>query len=221
MVQVYPLRVGDNRSFINYTYLVVDAFNKEAIIVDPGWEREIIIDTLIQTQCCLKGILLTHHHFDHAQLAPDFASLFDVPVFINAMEKDMYNFTCPNLIVVDSDECIIIGKFAVTAYHTPGHTLGSMCYLIDDNLFTGDTLFIEGCGICNTEGAAAMYHSLKKLQTHIHPLTKIFPGHSYGRSPGVEFKSMINDNIYFHMNDIKQFVAFRTRKNQTRIFDFK
>lgn len=215
------MRVGDQCSFINYTYVVVDADTKEAIVVDPGWEFDKITDFLFKTGSVLKGVLLTHHHFDHVQLAPDLATAFNVPVFMSTIESEIYNYSCVNLLRISPEQEFSAGRIKVFPYHTPGHTQGSTCFGINNNLFTGDTVFIEGCGICGEEGAAAMFDSLEKLRTRIHPETRIYPGHSYGAQPGVAFKQVLRENIYFNLHEMNRFVAFRTRKNQKGIFNFR
>jgi hydroxyacylglutathione hydrolase len=71
---------------------------------------------------------------------------------------------------------------------TPGHTPGSICYLIGDNLFSGDVLFYEGCGICpDIASAHTMFASLERLKTLLRPETRVYPGHCYGMPPGQPF----------------------------------
>ncbi|HWC54650.1 MAG TPA: MBL fold metallo-hydrolase, partial [Chitinophagaceae bacterium] len=112
MIKVYPLRVRKG-SFINYTYLVVNEWTNESIIIDPAWELDTITTYLLKTNSHLKGILLTHHHRDHTLLAPVLASRFGVPVFMGMIEKEFYNFNCLNLEVVSSDLLFSIGGFGI------------------------------------------------------------------------------------------------------------
>jgi hydroxyacylglutathione hydrolase len=100
---------------------------------------------------------------------------------------------------------------------TPGHTMGCFCYLIEDNLFTGDVLFAEGCGMCpNLPAAYTMFESLSKLKAIIMPHTRIYPGHSYGQQPGQLFSFLLKDNIYLQFSDKESFSAFRLRKGQNK-----
>jgi len=222
MIQVYPLRVSKGL-FINYTYLVVDKTSREAILIDPGWEFDTIIDCLLKTKSDLKAVLLTHHHADHTQLASDFARAFDVPVLMSRVERDFYNFKCLNLKPIPPDQLFYVGNFEIFPYLTPGHTKGGVCFQIENHLFTGDTLFVEGCGMCAGAGADAgdMYNSLKKLKINIEPQVRIYPGHSFGIAPGVTFHYLLTQNIYFHFKESAMFVAFRMRKHQTGLFNFK
>lgn len=222
LLKVYPLRVGNQRSFINYTYLLVDQRTNEAVIIDPGWEFDTITASLFAAGAVLKGVLLTHHHADHTQLASDFARVFNVPVWISEIERDHYSFTCRNLRTVRPDGLFSVGNFEIFPHHTPGHTKGSLCFQLGNCLFTGDTLFIEGCGICLSEGGALeMFNSLQKLKASINPSVLIYPGHSYGITPGVTFTYLLTQNIYFHFKKGSDFVAFRLRKNQKGLFNFK
>jgi hydroxyacylglutathione hydrolase len=99
-----------------------------------------------------------------------------------------------------------------------------VCYLVGNNLFTGDVLFAEGCGACPNEPAAhAMYESLDFLKRYLKPNTKIYPGHSYGKMPGQFFSNVLHDNLYLQFKDKNTFTSFRLRKGQNRakMFDFK
>ena len=107
---------------------------------------------------------------------------------------------------------------------TPGHTPGCMCYLIGGNLFTGDVLFTEGCGMCSDlEAAHAMFASLQDLKTRIKPHTRIFPGHSYGEQPGQTLSQLLKDNIYLQFSNKESFAAFRLRSGQNiaKMFSFQ
>lgn len=221
MLKVYPLRVGEG-IFINYTYLLTDETTKEAIIIDPGWEFETVKRCLYETKCDLKAILLTHHHADHTGLASRFANQFSIPVLMGAVEMDYYNFRCLNLISFPPDRMFYIGGFEIFPHLTPGHTKGSICFQIANYLFTGDTLFVEGCGICTGEhGAKEMFDSLQRLKSDIGRDVIIYPGHSFGITPGVTFSYLLTQNIYCHFNEASTFVAFRLRKNQKGLFNFK
>lgn len=222
MVTVHSLRVRKG-PLINYTYLVVNRASKEALLVDPGAEQEIVLKRIDETGSTIKGILLTHHHKDHTALAGFFAEAFDAPVYMNITEQLFHGFECPNLQLFSPGSVFQAGGMDVFPWHTPGHTKGGVCYQVQDHLFTGDTLFVEGCGMCFGPGGDPldMYHSLQQLRLYIDPSVSIYPGHSYGIEPGVSFQYVLRENIYFHFKEPDAFVSFRMRKHQRNLFNFK
>ena len=136
---------------------------------------------------------------------------------MSKQEINRYQFRCSNLTPLDEQDRIPIGSGNVTPILTPGHTCGSMCFLFEGNLFTADTLFAEGCGICFAEGSnpAELFHSIQKLKAMIPPETRILPGHSYGLPPGQPFSRLLNQNIYLQFEKEEDFIAYRMRSGQT------
>ena len=201
----------------NYNYLVVDNNSRDAVLVDPAWELSTLEGALEEHQANLKAILVTHSHVDHVNLCDTFAKRWKVPVFMSKAEIDFYNFYCTNLTPLESETPFDCGTFRLLPYFTPGHSYEGVCYQIDDNLFTGDTLFTEGCGICVGKGADphAMFASLQMLKQRIAPETRIYPGHSFGRPSGQPMSDLLKNNLYLQFDNAEQFVAFRMRKGQS------
>ncbi len=218
---IQPLKVT-NLSMINYCYLIVNTNLNTALIIDPAWELQTIESALKQHQVQLKGILLTHHHFDHVHLAKPLALQYQIPVFMSQAEINFYDFKCPNLNAISKFEFFTLANIIIKPIFTPGHTYGGSSYLIENNLFCGDTLFIEGCGMCWGAGANAntLFHSLQILKT-LPPQTLVYPGHSYGKTPGQTLQYVLKHNLYLHFSQEQDFVTYRMRKNQTGFFNFK
>ena len=206
-----------NHLFItNQCYLVYE--HNTGILVDPAWDYKLINGFLVDHNIILKAVLLTHAHPDHTNLAQQFAKTYNVPVFISAIEMDTYGFDCLHLKSVSHLQKIQIERFSITPMLTPGHTAGSICYLIDHHLFSGDTIFIEGVGICID--ANKMYDSVQFLKHYLPCDTIFWPGHSFGEAPGKTLAYLLKNNIYFQFENRKHFVDFRTRKNQPDPFAF-
>lgn len=206
----------------NYSYLVVDPGSRHAIIVDPAWQMEKIDQALIDTQTSLSGVLITHSHPDHVHLALPIAEAFDCPIWMSKEEISASGFSAAALVGIDTSP-LAVGQMLIEPIFTPGHTPGCMCYLIAGNLFTGDVLFAEGCGICpDTEAAHTMFASLETLKNRLRPETRIFPGHSYGTPPGQRLSQLLRENIYLQFADKHSFAAFRMRSGQNvaKMFDF-
>jgi hydroxyacylglutathione hydrolase len=218
VVQLHMLR----EPMKNYTYLVIDPSGLEAVIVDPAWQMEKIDSAIKDWKVELRGVLITHAHPDHVHLAEPVAQKYNCPIWMSNVEIAESGFAATRLIGIDSQPWRI-GELLIEPILTPGHTPGSACYRIGENLFTGDVLFAEGCGMCpNTEAAYALFDSLERLKISIFPETRIFPGHSYGTPPGQTFAQLLRDNIYLQFSDKKSFAAFRLRSGQdkARMFAF-
>lgn len=208
--------------FINYCYLITDNETRSSVLVDPAWEKDKIISYVISSGSDVKAILLTHSHHDHTNLAEDLSAEMGIPVFMSRKEIEYYSFSIGGLIPVDDGDIIELGEMKIQCILTSGHTAGGMCYMIFDSIFTGDTVFFEGCGDCGLAGGSAveMYGSVRKLIDILSSHIRVYPGHSYGESPGKTFGTMMEKNIYFRIADIKTFVEYIMRR-KNRLYKFK
>lgn len=220
--RVVPVKVTHS-NFTNYCYIALNQATRESVVVDPAWELGKIEATLSAYGASVRAILLTHSHHDHVSLADVLATRQGCPVYMSEEEARYYGFQCSNLRLIRSETPLRLGSLEIMPILTPGHTKGSVCYLVGDNLFTGDTLFAEGCGMCTGRGADphALFDSLQKLKHKLSSKNKIFPGHSYGMPPGQFYSSLLERNIYLMLEDRSRFVSFRMRQNQTGLMAFK
>lgn len=209
--------------FLNYTYLVIDKSYNHAFIVDPSWDLREIINTLNSTNASLDAIFLTHSHHDHVNMVNQLTARYDAEVYMSKYEVEYYGYSCKNLNTLEDMEDINVGDTKVTCILTPGHTLGGMCFWTGGCLFTGDTIFIEGCGLCDTPGGSArqMYNSIQKIKKEMPNSLCVYPGHSYGKEPGQTIGDLYKENIYFQIDEEQAFINFRMRKKQKGLFNFK
>lgn len=212
-----------NLEMINFTYLIIDKISKEAVIVDPAWEIDKIIKEIDKYNLKITKVVLTHSHNDHVNLVEEFINRYNAEVFISKDEAEFYKYKVKNLNLVSDGDYIMVGNVAIKCILTPGHTCGSLCFYVEDELFTGDTLFIEGCGRCDLEGGSAhsMFHSIQKIKRIFSNKTKVYPGHSYGFGNGLTLLELSKINIYYNINKLEDFVNFRMRKNQSEVHEFK
>jgi hydroxyacylglutathione hydrolase len=217
-MEVKLFRVS-NEHIKNQCYLIYEG--NSGILIDPAWDYELINDFLQENEITLKGVLLTHYHHDHTNLAADFAEKHVVPVYMSAIEIREYGFTVQHLIAVQHLQEFVVDDFMVTALLTPGHTKGSMCYWIGGHCFTGDTIFIEGVGISSELNVGSLFNSVQFIKQYLPAHTLIWPGHSFGQTPGKELNFLLKNNIYFLLNKKEAFIEFRMRKNQPDPFAFK
>jgi len=211
---VLKLKLG--LSIVNYSYIIIDNGSGEAAVVDPAWEPEKITAALNEFGAGLSKIFLTHSHIDHVNLVPALVRSYNSAVFMSGEEIDVYGFRCKNLNPAFHLDRVELGQTPVDCLLTPGHTAGGMCFLLPDSMFTGDTVFTEGCGICSLPGGSPddMFDSIQMIKKAVHPDTLVFPAHSYGREPGYPLSFLLEENIYFVMENRDMFVSFRMRKNQ-------
>ena len=169
MLKVEPINAYDD----SYIWLV--STNEGSIVIDPGESKE-IIQQMDNNLIDLKGILITHHHFDHTNGLSDLLNKKDLEVF-----GPKNNINGINNVVKEFDKFSIIGiHFEVI--EIPGHTLDHLAfYSFNDGnpiLFCGDTLFAGGCGRVFEGTFKQMFQSLKKIANYPKE-TKVYCGHEY------------------------------------------
>lgn len=167
----------------NFSYLIGDS--KEAAVVDPGWEIDKILIIAKKHDLNVKYILVTHSHYDHIDKVKEMADATDATVYVHKEDADeIKNRGVDKIKTIKENDEITIGKMKIKVLHTPGHSPGSVCYLVDNKLITGDTLFVENIGRTDLPGGdprviAESLKRLKKLDENI----EVYPGHDYGSVP--------------------------------------
>ncbi|XP_008551511.1 hydroxyacylglutathione hydrolase, mitochondrial [Microplitis demolitor] len=163
----------------NFMYLIIDEKTKEAAIVDPV-NPTLVSSAVEEHKVKLNKILTTHHHWDHAGGNVEMCKKFpNIKVFGGDDRVDELTNK------VSHDELINIGNLKIKCLSTPCHTSGHICYYLSgiDNdspaVFTGDTLFIGGCGRFFEGTPEQMYTALIKILGSLPDETKVYCGHEY------------------------------------------
>ena len=186
------------RQMVNFVYLVGDRRTGEAVVIDPAYDIAGLLDVVAADGMHLVGALATHYHPDHVggtmggftiQGVRELLELAPVPVHVQADEAPwvtrVTDAGADDLVTHDSGDVVLVGQVPIELIHTPGHTPGSQCFLVDNHLVAGDTLFLEGCGRTDLPGGdpAALYESLTQRLAKIPDDAVLFPGHLYSAEP--------------------------------------
>ena len=195
-----------------FCYLVYDEESGDGILIDPAGDENRLLELLKEKGVKLRYIVNTHGHADHTcgneRLRRQTGALivmhslddvfFRKPEMVGWAKTMGFNSSPPaDMKVQDGDE-LTFGAVTMRFVHTPGHTPGACCILIDGNLFTGDTLFVGAVGRTDLPGAS-LEQLLESLKTKIMPLppdTVIWPGHDYGDRPRSTLRHEMETNPY-------------------------
>ena len=160
----------------NYAYLIFVDGSPEALVVDPS-EAAPVKAALAERGLKLKAILNTHHHWDHVGGNEDLAAEYP-GIDIYGHDSDRGRIPGQTRFLADGEGFEAIG-LQFTTRHIPGHTTGAIAYLVDDAVFTGDTMFAAGCGRLFEGTPAMMYRSLNETLSDLSDDTRVFFGHEY------------------------------------------
>ena len=182
------------RQMVNFVYAIGDRQTGDAVLVDPAYDVNGLVDVLEADGMRCSGVLATHYHPDHVggsmmgfELEGVAALLdrVDVPIHVQADEAEyvrkVTGVTDESLVQHKSGDIVMVGDVSIELIHTPGHTPGSQCFLVDGRLVAGDTLFLDGCGRTDLPGSdpEEMYESLTTRLGRVSDDTVLYPGHQY------------------------------------------
>jgi hydroxyacylglutathione hydrolase len=159
----------------NYAYLVIHPDTLDAIAIDPA-EAAPLLAAAEKLGASINNIFNTHHHFDHCGANEDLGDATGAPVQASAIEGDKI----PGLAVaLEPGQMVDVNGFTAKVLRLPGHTDGHVGYLFGKDLFSGDVLFVGGCGRIFEGTPAEMYESLNATIGSLSDDTRVWCGHEY------------------------------------------
>ena len=209
------------KQMVNFAYLIGDNETKEAVIVDPAYDVAGLVSILEADGMRVVGVLGTHYHADHiggnmmGYNIDGIAGLLehtDVPVHVQAPELEFVTKTTglgpDQLVGHASGDTVTVGQIEIELIHTPGHTPGSQCFLVENHLVAGDTLFLDGCGRTDLPGGdpEALYHSLTDRLAKVPDDAVLFPGHLYSPEPSRSMGETRDLNVVFKPKSVEQWL---------------
>lgn len=186
----------------NNNYLVVNETTKDAALIDATGMSDELVKDVENLNCNVRYILLTHGHFDHITGVQELKEYFGAKVLMNELDMDWVkniNLVLPQFDIspveipvidefINDGDKIKIGGLIFKVISTPGHTKGGVCYLIENVLFSGDTLFRDCVGRCDLPGGnyKDIQKSIKEKLFTLPEDTIVYPGHGAPTSIGYE-----------------------------------
>jgi len=160
----------------NFSYIVADDVSKETAVVDPSFNVDAITSQVKDQNLSVKYVINTHHHMDHTAGNKHLRSRFGAKVVAYKLAKSDKDIS------VSDGDVLRLGTLNIRVIHTPGHSPDSICFLVDNKLLTGDTLFVGECGRTDLQGGSSkdMYHSLFHKLMKLDDGVEVYPGHDYG-----------------------------------------
>ena len=203
----------------NYVYLIGSTETRKVAVVDAAWEIDTILKIAKQDEMEITHAFVTHTHPDH--VGGGFAGMeidgvtellgnCKAKVVVHKAEAEfLKGLSASDLIKTDSGDKIVVGGIEIELMHTPGHTPGSQCFLVDGRVVSGDTMFIDACGRVDFPGGNAeqMYYSLTQKLMTLPDDTILFPGHNYAPLKQATIGEQKKTNPYLRFSSLKQFLA--------------
>ena len=203
----------------NFVYLIGSAETRKVAVVDAAWEIERILRIAAADDMEITHAFVTHTHPDHVggrfagveiEGVTELLGKCKAKVVVHKAEAEFLKSLSPSdIIKAESGDKIDVGGLEIQLLHTPGHTPGSQCFLVDNRIVSGDTLFIGACGRVDLPGSnpEQMYYSLTQKLMALPDDTVLFPGHNYSATQTSTMGEQKKTNPYLRFTSLKQFLA--------------
>lgn len=207
---VAQFEIGRHKNFV---YLILDWKEKKAAIIDPQKDLSEPLSFLREHHFKLEKIFLTHTHFDHVAGVPSLLNEFsEITLCVHREDHHRLEINpASRVFFIQDHDVVSVGGLSVEVFHTPGHSAGECCFLLQSGysyLFTGDTLFIRDCGRTDLETGSnqEMFSTLQKLKT-FPPETLILPGHHYQKECCSTLEKELTESPPLRCQSLEQLIA--------------
>jgi hydroxyacylglutathione hydrolase len=215
------LRQAQIGPMANFVYLIGDTTTHKMAVVDPAWDVNAICGFAERNGYEIDKVFITHYHPDHLgghmmgqsiEGAAEMLSRVKAKVYVNKHEaegaKKVAGLADSDIVKMDAGDIAKVGNLEVKFLHTPGHTPGSQCFLVDGKLISGDTLFVNSCGRVDLPGSdpEAMYYSLNQTLKALDDSTVVYPGHAYSNESSTTIAKQKRHNMYMRFETLDDFL---------------
>jgi hydroxyacylglutathione hydrolase len=203
----------------NYVYLLGSTETRKAAVVDAAWEIDTILKIAQHDEMEITHAFVTHTHPDHVGggfAGMEIAGITELlekckaKVVVHKAEAEFIKgLSSSDMIKTDNGDKVDVGDIEVQLMHKPGHTPGSQCFLVENRVVSGDTLFIDACGRVDFPGGnpEQMYYSLTQKLMALPDEMILFPGHNYAPLKHATMGEQKRTNPYLKFSSLKQFLA--------------
>lgn len=202
----------------NSIHIICDHKTKTACVIDPAWQADLFIEITKEMGYKISDIWLTHWHPDHTNATDELAEKTGAKVLAGKDEARYLSGVKSPIIYCSDEQEISLGSTTAQVIFTPGHTAGGVCFLLDNHLVAGDTLFVYGAGHCALPGADAkqFFASMQRLKT-LPDNAYLHCGHDYGSEITTTMAAQKQGNPFLLIDNEADFVRYRQEiHDQTR-----
>ena len=200
----------------NYSYLLTCLETVSSIIVDASLELS-RLQPFIKTKPA--AILITHSHHDHIKHINEYIEAYPDIKVIGHPKSKLNNTPEVNYFPMEDSSVFNLGGIEIKTIHTPGHYYDSVCFLVENVIFTGDTLFIGRTGRTLSKGSniSDLYNSVYKKLLTLPGSTIIYPGHNYGSKPTMTMNENIKISNLLQASGERDFINRMKNYEKTRV----
>ena len=206
----------------NFAYLIGDTETHECVVVDAAWDIEGLVRIAAEDDMKITAGLVTHFHPDHMggsmmgmdiQGAAELIGSQSVKIHLHKSEvpyaHQVAELSDSDMVATEAGDKLKVGEVEITFLHTPGHTPGSQCFLVDGHVVSGDTLFIGACGRVDLPGSSPedLYRSLNDTLRKLPEPTILFPGHNYSHKKTSTIGDELQTNPYMRFGKLSEFLS--------------
>jgi glyoxylase-like metal-dependent hydrolase (beta-lactamase superfamily II) len=203
----------------NFVYLIGSTQTRKIAVVDAAWDIDEILRIAAEDDMAISYALVTHTHPDHIggrfagtqiEGLTELLEQAKVKIVLHKEEADWLKGVAPSDVIrAHSGDEIDVSGIKIKLIHTPGHTPGSQCFLVQKRLVSGDTLVIDSCGRVDLPGGNAeqMYLSLTQRLMALPDDTMLFPGHNYSSRPTSTIGEQKETNPYMRFQSLRHFLS--------------